>query len=165
MSEFAQGQESAPFLRPAYISDAEGIREMVNKYAAQGLMLPRSLSSIYERIRDFRVIVEEGKVLGCAALQVCWKDLAEVRTLAVARDLRGKGWGRALVEDCLKEAARLRVPRVFTLSFTPDFFLRLGFNRIDKDDLPQKVWKDCIHCPHFPDCQEVALVRDVPPDR
>ena len=161
MSEFAQGRESAPFLRPAYISDAEGIRAMVNKYAAQGLMLPRSLSSIYERIRDFRVIVEEGKVLGCAALQVCWADLAEVRTLAVARDLRGKGWGRALVEDCLKEAARLRIPRVFTLSFSPDFFLRLGFTRIEKDDLPQKVWKDCIHCPHFPDCQEVALVREV----
>jgi len=161
MSEFAQGRESAPFLRPAYISDAEGIRAMVNKYAAQGLMLPRSLSSIYERIRDFRVIVEEGKVLGCAALQVCWQDLAEVRTLAVARDLRGKGWGRALVEDCLKEAARLRIPRVFTLSFTPDFFLKLGFARIEKDDLPQKVWKDCIHCPHFPDCQEVALVRGV----
>ena len=161
MSEFVQGRESAPFLRPAYISDAEGIREMVNRYAAQGLMLPRSLSSIYERIRDFRVIVEQGKVLGCAALQVCWEDLAEIRTLAVARDLRGKGWGRKLVENCLEEAARLRIPRVFTLSFTPDFFLKLGFARVEKDSLPQKVWKDCIHCPHFPDCKEVALVREV----
>lgn len=161
MSEFVQGRESAPFLRPAYISDAEGIREMVNRYAAQGLMLPRSLSSIYERIRDFRVIVEKKKVLGCAALQVCWEDLAEIRTLAVARDLRGKGWGRKLVENCLEEAARLRIPRVFTLSFTPEFFLKLGFARVEKDSLPQKVWKDCIHCPHFPDCKEVALVRDV----
>ncbi len=161
MSEFVQGRESAPFLRPAYISDAEGIREMVNRYAAQGLMLPRSLSSIYERIRDFRVIVEQGKVLGCAALQVCWEDLAEIRTLAVARDLRGKGWGRKLVENCLEEAARLRIPRVFTLSFTPDFFLKLGFARVEKDSLPQKVWKDCIHCPHFPDCKEVSLVREV----
>ena len=161
MSEFVQGQESAPFLRRAYISDVRGIREMVNRYAGQGLMLPRSLSSIYERIRDFRVIVEEGQVLGCAALQISWEDLAEIRTLAVSRDLRGKGWGRALVEDCLKEAALLRIPRVFTLSFSPDFFLKLGFTRIDKDDLPQKVWKDCIHCPHFPDCKEVALVRSV----
>lgn len=161
MNEFVTGGESAPFLRRAYISDAAGIREMVNRYAAQGLMLPRSLSSIYERIRDFRVIVEEGKVLGCAALQVCWEDLAEIRTLAVARDLRSKGWGRALVEDCLREAGSLRIPRVFTLSFTPDFFLKLGFTRIEKEDLPQKVWKDCIHCPHFPDCREVALVRDV----
>jgi len=162
MKEFIQGQESAPFLRKAYISDAEGIREMVNQYAARGMMLPRSLSSIYERIRDFRVIVEEGRVLGCAALQVCWKDLAEVRTLAVAEELRGKGWGRKLVEDCLQEAARLRIPRIFTLSFNPDFFLKLGFARIDKDALPQKIWKDCIHCPHFPDCKEVALVREAP---
>ncbi len=161
MSEFALGQKSTPFLRRAYISDAEGIREMVNQYAAAGLMLPRSLSSIYERIRDFRVIVEEGKVLGCAALQVCWEDLAEIRTLAVTRELRGEGWGRALVGDCLKEAGELRIPRVFTLSFTPDFFLKQGFTRIEKEDLPQKVWKDCIHCPHFPDCREVALIRDV----
>jgi len=161
VSEFTSGRKSAPFLRPAYISDAGGIREMVNRYAAQGLMLPRSLSSIYERIRDFRVIVEQGKVLGCAALQVCWEDLAEIRTLAVARELRGEGWGRALVEDCLKEAGRLRIPRVFTLSFTPDFFLKQGFTQIEKEDLPQKVWKDCIHCVHFPDCREVALVREV----
>jgi amino-acid N-acetyltransferase len=161
MNGSIQKRESAPFLRPAYISDAEGIREMVNRYAAQGLMLPRSLSSIYERIRDFRVIVEEGKVLGCAALQVCWEDLAEVRTLAVTRDLRGQGWGRRLVEDCLKEAARLRIPRVFTLSFSPEFFLKLGFAQVEKDSLPQKIWKDCIHCPHFPDCKEVALIRAV----
>ncbi len=161
MNGFVSGQHSAPFLRPAYISDAKGIREMVNRYAAQGMMLPRSLSSIYERIRDFRVVVEQGKVLGCVALQVIWEDLAEVRTLAVAEELRGQGWGRGLVEDCLKEAARLRIPQVFTLSFTPEFFVKLGFTRVDKESLPQKIWKDCIHCPHFPDCKEVALLKAV----
>lgn len=161
MSEFVQGRESTPFLRPAYLTDAEGIRAMVNEYAAQGEMLPRSLSSIYEGIRDFRVIVERGKVLGCAALQVCWIDLAEVRSLAVAKELRGQGWGRILVEDCLKEAVRLRVPRVFTLSFSPDFFSKLGFVRVEKETLPQKIWKDCIHCPHFPNCKEVALIHQI----
>ncbi len=154
-------QEGGVKLRRAYPGDAEGIREMVNQYAAQGMMLPRSLSSIYERIRDFRVIVAEDRILGCAALQVCWDDMAEIRTLAVARDIRRKGWGRGLVEDCLKEAVDLRIPRIFTLTFAPEFFLKMGFSEIDKEKLPQKIWKDCIYCPHFPDCREVALVRDL----
>ncbi|MFH1038203.1 MAG: N-acetyltransferase [PVC group bacterium] len=152
--------EMSVALRRAYPPDAEGIREMVNKYAARGLMLPRSLSSIYERIRDFRVLAAGDRIVGCAALQVCWEDIAEIRTLAVAEDIREKGWGRALVEDCFRDAADLKIPRVFTLSFSPEFFLQLGFSEISKESLPQKIWKDCIYCPHFPDCKEVALVRD-----
>ena len=148
-------------LRRAYPRDAEGIRKLVNAYASQGLMLPRSLSSIYESIRDFRVIASEDLIVGCAALHVCWEDIAEIRSLAVVEDIRGRGWGRALVDDCLKEVRGLQIPRVFTLTYTPEFFKRLGFIGIEKEKLPQKIWKDCIHCPHFPDCQEVALIREI----
>jgi len=145
-------------LRRSYPSDAEGIRELVNPLASDGLMLPRSLSSIYDNIRDFRVLVDGDRIVGSAALHVCWEDLAEIRTLAVLEEIRSRGWGKALVDDCIKESAVLRVPRVFTLSFTPDFFKHLGFSEIEKESLPQKIWKDCIHCPHFPDCKEVALI-------
>ena len=154
-------QEIEVKLRRAYPRDAEGIRKLVNAYASQGLMLPRSLSSIYEGIRDFRVIASEDLIMGCAALHVCWEDIAEIRTLAVVEDIRGRGWGRALVDDCLIEARVLQIPRVFTLTYTPEFFKRLDFIGIEKETLPQKIWKDCIHCPHFPDCKEVALIREI----
>ncbi len=145
-------------LRQALPSDADGIRELVNPMAADGLLLPRSLSSIYDNIRDFRVLADGERVVGSAALHICWKDIAEIRTLAIAEEIRGQGWGKALVEDCIKEVAALNLPRVFTLSFTPEFFRHLGFSEVDKESLPQKIWKDCIHCPHFPDCKEVALI-------
>ena len=148
-------------LRRAYPRDGEGIREIVNTYASQGLMLPRSLSSIYENIRDFKVIALEGRIMVCAALQVCWEDIAEIKTLAVVEEIRGRGWGRALVDDCLREARTLKLPRVFTLTFTPAFFKKFGFSEIEKESLPHKIWKDCVHCPHFPDCKEVALIRDL----
>ena len=154
-------QEIEVKLRRAYPRDAEEIREIVNTYASKGLMLPRSLSSIYESIRDFRVIAGGDRIMGCAALHVCWEDIAEIRSLVVAEEIRGRGWGRALVDDCLKEARGLRLPRVFTLTYTPEFFQRLGFTGIEKESLPQKIWKDCIHCPHFPDCKEVALIREI----
>ena len=147
-------------LRRAFASDAEGIRELVNPLAADGLMLPRSLSSIYDNIRDFRLLVDGERVVGSAALHICWKDLAEIRTLAVAEEIRSQGWGKELVDDCLKEAGLIRITRVFTLSFTPEFFKHLGFSEIEKEKLPQKIWKDCIHCPHFPDCKEVALIYE-----
>jgi len=124
-------------------------------------MLPRSLSSIYENIRDFRVIAGGDRIMGCAALQVYWEDIAEIRSLAVIEEIQGEGWGRALVDDCLREARALKLPRVFTLTFTPPFFKKFGFSEIEKEKLPHKIWKDCIHCPHFPDCKEVALIRDL----
>ena len=106
-------------LRPAYPRDGEKIREMVHTYASRGLMLPRSLSSIYESIRDFRVIAGVDRIMSCAALQVCWEDMGEIRSLAVIEAIRGKGWGGALVHYCLREAHALKLPGVFTLTFAP----------------------------------------------
>ena len=128
-------------------------------------MLGRSLSSLYDQVRDFLVFEDEedkGKgIIGAAAMHVCWEDLAEIRSLAVLESEHGKGIGRALVNACLEETVELGVNKVFTLTYQPDFFARLGFRKIDKNELPHKVWSDCIHCPKFPDCSEEAMIRDM----
>lgn len=148
-------------VRKARLSDATAIYGLINIYAQRGLLLPRSLVSIYDRIRDFWVFEEEGKVLGCVALQIVWEDLAEIRSLAVDEARKGEGIGSVLVEACLREAEELGIRRVFSLTYAKDFFERIGFKAIDKKELPQKVWGDCVSCPKFPGCDEVAVILDL----
>jgi amino-acid N-acetyltransferase len=148
--------------RKATIADAPTIHRLINGYARQGLMLGRALSEIYEHIRDFTVCEVEGQVAGCVALSISWSNLGEVRSLAVAPEHQGRGLGKTLVETCLSEARAMGLPRLFTLTYIPEFFERLGYARVDKHELPQKIWGDCLKCPHFPDCNEVPLARDVP---
>ena len=144
-------------IRHAHISDARKIHKLLLDYAQDGQLLGRSLANIYDSIRDFYVYEEAGEVLGIGALAICWEDLAEVRSLAVVSGQQGKGIGRKLVEMCLQEAAQLGLKRVFALTYQPEFFKSLGFFDIEKSELPQKIWKDCIHCVKFPDCDELAL--------
>jgi len=146
-------------IRKAVTGDVAEIHRLVNAYAASGQMLPRSLSQLYENLRDFQVVIEDGAVVGCAALHVSWKDLAEVKSLAVAEAAQGKGYGRALVEACMREAGPIGVSRVFALTYVPDFFERLGFARVEKAMLPRKVWTECVYCPKFDDCTEVAVMH------
>jgi len=148
-------------VRKARVSDVPRIREMVNDCAREGKMLPLSLSEVYDRLRDFFVFEEAGEVVGCGALHVVWEDLAEVRSLAVSEGARGRGIGRALFAACVGEAPGLGVRRVFTLSFVPEFFTKLGMVETPKESLPHKVWADCVKCPHFPNCDEVALIAEV----
>lgn len=148
-------------IRKALPADAPAIKNLINYYAGKGWMLPRALSTIYENIRNFWVVELRGDVTGCAALQVCWEDIAEIRSLAVAESERGKGWGKALIRTCLEEASGLGIRKVFTLSFLPELFKRQGFREIDKNNLPHKIWKDCVNCQHFPDCKEVALEIEI----
>jgi len=150
-----------PSLRKAVPLDAKAIRELINGYAEQGLMLPRSLSALYDTIRNFWVMERDGKLLGCAALNICWEDMAEIRSLAVAETAQGQGLGRILVEQCLEESRDYRIPKVFTLTYVKDFFLKLGFREVDKNLLPHKIWKDCLNCPHFPDCREIAMLHEL----
>ena len=96
----------------------------------------------------------------CAAA-VIWEDLAEIRSLFVREELRGKGYGRVLVEGCLEDARALGIRRLFTLTYKTEFFSKMGFVEVGKDVLPQKIWADCIHCPKFPDCDEIAMQRDI----
>jgi len=148
-------------IRHARIPDARDIHQLLLIYAKDGQLLGRSLADIYETIRDFYVYEEAGKVLGVGALEICWEDLAEVRSLAVAPGQQGKGIGKQLVQSCLDEARVLGIKRVFALTYQPEFFKRLGFADIEKAELPQKIWGACLKCVKFPDCDEIALAIDL----
>jgi amino-acid N-acetyltransferase len=148
-------------VRGAAVAEVPAIQKLVNEYAAQGVMLPRSLHSIYGQLRDHLVVMEGDRMVGCVALSIVWEDLAEIRSLAVAADAQGRGVGNALVAEALDEARRLGIRRVFVLTFVEGFFLSLGFKPVEKSELPHKIWRECVHCVHFPDCDEVALVLDL----
>lgn len=148
-------------IRKAKLTDAEKIHELVNFYAEKDLMLSRSRSSIYEYIRDFAVAEIDGEVVATGALHILWMDLGEVRALAVKEGLLGKGIGKQLVKFFLEEAKELGIPKVFTLTYQPDFFKKCAFSIIDKEKMPHKVWKECINCPKFPNCDEICLEIDI----
>jgi amino-acid N-acetyltransferase len=141
----------------AKITDVPEIHRLVNYFAAKDEMLARPLSELYENIRDFFVVRNDGKVVACAALHVNWSDLAEVKAVAVAEEVQKKGLGKDLIAACVREAGDLGLPIVFCLTYKPEFFEKQGFVRVDKMKLPRKVWTECFHCPKFPDCDEVAL--------
>jgi amino-acid N-acetyltransferase len=149
-------------VRKARIGDALEIVELVRPFAERNLMLPRPAASVYASLRDFFVAeAPDGSLVGCCALALVSEELAEVRTLAVAEAAQGSGLGRELVAATLEEARALGIPCVFALTRVPVFFEKLGFVRTEMRTLPQKVWNDCIHCPLFPDCDEIALVLEV----
>ncbi|QEM69209.1 N-acetyltransferase [Geobacter sp. FeAm09] len=149
-------------IRKAQISDVKEIQKLLMKYASQGDMLSRSLSELYESLRDFYVVVDDGTLLGAAALHIVWDDLAEVRSVAVAEEAGRRGIGSQLVQACIDEARQIGLKRIFCLTYKPEFFATLGFRLVDKSELPQKVWGDCIKCVKFPDCDENAMILDLP---
>jgi amino-acid N-acetyltransferase len=128
-------------------------------------MLPRSFSQVVEKIRDFTVATDPGNSLkGVVALHVVGEELAEVRSLAVEESLQGKGVGRKLLEHCLADAREMRLQRIFTLTYQTDFFSKLGFEKVEKLTLPQKIWGDCVHCAKFSDCDEIAMLLNIKDD-
>ncbi len=143
----------------ARIEDVPKMHQLVNNFADKGLMLARPLSEMYENIRDYFVIRQNDRVIGCTALHICWTDLAEIKSLAVAEENQKQGFGTRLVEACLDEARQFGIITVFCLTYRPEFFEKFQFQRVDKNDLPRKVWTECYRCPKFPDCDEIALVR------
>lgn len=148
-------------VRKARVGDASAIHELVNEFARREQMLPLSLGEVFERLRDFSVYEEDGEVVGCCALCLVWEELAELRSLAVREDAQGRGIGKALAHACAREAPALGVRRVFALSFSPGYFRKLGMVDVAKEELPHKVWADCVRCPRFPNCDEVALIAEV----
>ena len=145
----------------ARVSDANSMHRMISHFADKGEVLPRALSEIYEDIRDYFVVRKRGRVIACAALHVTWVDLAEIRSLAVDEMEQNQRIGSLLIQACLEEAKELGIPRVFCLVRKPAFFEKHGFQLIDKTELPQKVWAECYRCPKFPNCDEVALIRQL----
>lgn len=149
-------------IRPARICDVPFIATLVNGFAAKGAMLPRTLNSLYEELRNYTVMEEEDSIVACAALQVIWEDWGEIRSIAVQAGTHNHGRGSALMEYLLKEAKALELSRVFVLTLRPDFFTKFGFKEIKKERLPHKVWRDCLNCVKFPDhCDETAMLKIV----
>ncbi|MCP4714198.1 MAG: N-acetyltransferase [Deltaproteobacteria bacterium] len=148
-------------IRKAKIQDVKEIHNLLLCYSKQGILLGRSLSDLYDQIRDFFVSVDpvDNSITGVCGLHISWEDLAEVRSLAVREDMKSAGTGRLLVQACIDEACDFGVRRLFVLTYVPDFFRKMGFNSVDKSVLPHKVWSDCVTCIHFPDCDEDALIR------
>jgi amino-acid N-acetyltransferase len=148
--------------RKTSVKEVGDIHKMLSRYADKGLLLPRSLSEIYDHLRDYTVIDDiSGNIIAVCALGVCWENLGEIRSLAVLEGHQGKGIGTALVDNCMKEAASLGLKQVFALTYAPGFFTKTGFRVIEKSTLPHKIWADCLKCPKFPDCDEIAMIRDL----
>jgi amino-acid N-acetyltransferase len=159
MRESAMGDA---IVRRARLSDVEEMHGLINYFAQKGLMLPKSRNKLYQNIRDFFVAEQDGQFAGCCALHVIWNDLGEIRSLAVVEAFQKNGVGRQLALAALRDAAELRLPRVFALTYQRPFFDRLGFVEVDKASMPQKVWGECMDCPKFPNCDETAMVLDAP---
>ncbi len=152
-------------IRRATVADVPAMGQIINDCAEFGLMLPRSMSSLYENVREFFVAEDEDKVVGVCGLSVVWANLAEVCALAVQPDQRGLGLGRKLTEACIEEARTLGVRTIMTLTYEQAFFEKLGFSVVDRQQLPLKVWSECIRCPKSQACDEIAMTRvleDVP---
>lgn len=145
-------------IEKATMADAPLIQDLVSSFASLGEMLPRPLAEIYEQLRDFLVVHDNGRLVACAALHIMWEDLAEIRSLAVLDGWQDKGVGVLLVEACLDEARALGIVTVFALTRQPSFFERLGFHQADVMALPRKVWGECFRCPKFPNCDEIAVI-------
>jgi amino-acid N-acetyltransferase len=151
-------------LRKARIDDVKTIHRMINSSSGKGEMLPRSLMDIYNSLRDFFVYYDEDEtqIVGVCAMNIIWENLAEIRSLYVDENHRGKGMGRKLVEACISEAITLGLFKIFTLTYKKDFFVQLGFKEIDRNLLPEKIWSDCFRCSKYPDyCDEVAMIVEL----
>ena len=144
------------------LSDIDQMQRIVRKYVENGVILPRSDDEIATNIRSYTVAVEGDRIIGYVALHIHSKTLAEIRSLIVKEEYRGEGIGKELVQRALEEAKRLEVKEVLSLTYSKEFFARLGFEEIDKEKIPEhKIWQDCIKCIHFPVCNEVAMMKKI----
>ena len=150
-------------IRKARIKDVPQIYRLLSDFGRQGALLSRPLSKLYDDLRDFSVFADpsDDSVVGCCALPICWEDLAEIRSLAVRPDHWGRGIGRQLLETAFEEAGDFGIQQVFALTYVAPFFERFGFTRIDRADLPLKIWADCITCVKFPNCDEIAMMKRI----
>jgi len=149
-------------IRDAKVTDVPVIHTLISNYAQLDRMLFRSHADIYENLQQFKVVIESNTPIACCALQVVWKDLAEIKSIAVDNSFAGKGIGKQLVEAHLDQASDLGLKKVFTLTLEPGFFEKIGFEIIDKGKLPMKVWSDCARCSKQDHCDETAMIYKIP---
>ncbi len=148
-------------IRKANVKDAGQIFKILQEFAIKEILLPRSMNSIYENIRDFFVCEKGEEIIGVSSLHVFWEDLAEIKSLAVKEEYQHHGIGKELVEQCIEDAKQLGIKKVFALTYVPEFFENLGFKISDKSEFPQKVWTECIHCVKFNDCHEIPVSLEI----
>ena len=148
-------------LRKIKIKEIPQIHTLINSCANKGEMLPRALGELYDNARDYFVQEEEGRLVGTCALHICWEGLAEIRSLCVDEPWRQRGIGASLVRACIEEARIFAIGRIFVLTYQDEFFRKFGFETVDKKELPQKIWTDCIKCAKFPLCDEIAMTMGV----
>src|SRR5215831_4268928 len=151
-------------VRKALMRDIKPILELINGYAAKGVMLPRTEFEMSEAIRDFTVVYLGDRFLGCGALHFYSPTIAEIRSLAVHEDAKTKGVGRKLIEALAAEAVEYELDAVFAFTYVVEFFGKVGFEVVERGALPLKAWKDCVRCPKFQACDEVAVLRILRPD-
>ena len=168
-------EDSQIVIQKAHIRDVEEILELVNGFAASNLMLPRGPQYLYENIRDFVIAIDKNipvytltdtkevmnLMVACGSLHVLWEDIAEVRALAIHPDYQHLGLGSRVVEFMEEEARKIGIHRLFTFTMTEDFFKALGFHKINRKDLPPKVWGECSRCPKYFQCDEIGMVLEL----
>ncbi|MHB8204479.1 MAG: N-acetyltransferase [Desulfomonilaceae bacterium] len=149
-------------IRKASLKDVKKIHALISEQAKGGHLLARAIADLYSQIRDFSVAIDDdtGEIIGCGALRVVWEDLAEVRSVAVQSQRQSKGVGRKLIETLIEESRELGIKKVFVLTYRVGLFSKMGFSLMDKSLLPHKIWADCVKCPKFPECDEVAMVME-----
>lgn len=152
-------------VRKAGMRDIQPILDLINSYAAKGIMLPRTEFELSENIRDFSVAYTGGRLVGCGALHFYSPVMGEVRSLAVAPEERTHGIGMQLIEALVREAESYTLDALFAFTYVPGFFAKMGFHEVERGELPLKAWKDCLRCPKFNSCDEIAVVRILAPDR
>lgn len=148
-------------IRKAKLSDVKYIYKLILHFSKRGDVIPRPLAELYEKVREFFVCEDRDLIVGACALHILWEDLAEIRSLVVSEEYQRRGLGAKLVKACLNEAKELGIPKVFVLTTSPEFFKKMGFKEINRQELPQKVWADCIRCSKFPECDEIPLMLEV----
>ncbi|MBU0995422.1 MAG: N-acetyltransferase [Proteobacteria bacterium] len=149
-------------IRKATIKDIKSIHKLLVGYGNKGELLPRPFSELYDHVRDFQVFIDQdNQIIGCCALQFCWEDIAEIRSLAVQENHHRQKIGTQLIKASLEEARTFGITKIFTLTYKPAFFKKFDFKLIDRADLPLKIWSDCITCVKFPDCDETAMMIEM----
>ena len=146
-------------IRVAIEDDLPPLVRLIKRYANENVLLPRNEAEIAARLDDFFVAVADGRVVGCGALEVYGPGTAEIRSLAVDPEGKGQGTGRLIVDALEEEARRRGLDMVFAFTLVPGFFGKLGFAEVTRDELPMKVWKDCLRCPKLHCCDEIAMQK------
>ena len=158
-------KESSVKVRKAAMHDIHPILDLINSYAARGIMLARTEFELSENIRDFSVAYSGDQLVGCGALHFYSPVMGEIRSLAVAPDHRTHGIGLLLVDSLVREAQAFHLDAVFAFTYVPGFFAKMGFLEVERGELPLKAWKDCLRCPKFNSCDEIAVVKILAPDQ